>query len=109
MSTSMPFDKTDVNGSLEKLLSLKCISSFLGDKHTPVCNSSRYGCVTEIEEKMVNLTFLERLNKNVDRVEKSCNCMPACTSITYDIELSQANFDYLKLIRSLYALLNMTE
>lgn len=30
-------------------------------------------------------------------MELSCNCLPACTSITYDAEISQAPFDWTEL------------
>jgi phytoene dehydrogenase-like protein len=30
-----------------------------------------------------------------------CNCMPACTEITYDVEISQAKFSWLETINAL--------
>lgn len=36
--------------------------------------------------------FLESLN-GVDNARKSCNCLPECTSISYDYELSPSKLD----------------
>lgn len=38
-------------------------------------------------------------------LEGSCNCLPACTSIKYDAETSQAAFDY----KALYGAFNANE
>ena len=49
---------------------------------------------------MVEITFLDNLNDS-EHIGKSCNCLPSCTSITYDIETSQTNFDWEKLFSAL--------
>lgn len=64
-----------------------------GDKNTPICGPGKLQCVGQIEEKIVNLTFLEHLS---DDSEKICKCLPSCTSIHYDVEISQAKFDFNK-------------
>lgn len=40
--------------------------------------------------------FTEGLNKTTKEFEegKGCNCLPSCTSIAYDAEISQAKFDW---------------
>lgn len=43
-----------------------------------------------LNEKLVNITNGE---------QDLCNCLPACTQISYSHEISQANFDILKLMR----------
>lgn len=35
--------------------------------------------------------------EKLKNVAKQCNCMPACTSINYDVEVSQADFNWQKL------------
>ena len=45
---------------------------------------------------MVKITFLDNLNDS-KYIGKSCNCLPSCMSITYDVETSQTNFDWEKL------------
>lgn len=32
-------------------------------------------------------------SKSIEHISNICNCLPACTSITYDAEISQAKFD----------------
>lgn len=33
----------------------------------------------------------------------NCNCLPSCTSITYDAEISQADFDYVRQFELIFA------
>ena len=66
-----------------------------------MCGVTKLDCTDKIEEKMINQTFLERLN-HIDMTDNSCNCLPACTSITYDLEISQAKFDYIKFFRAFH-------
>lgn len=43
-----------------------------------------------LSEKLKNITMGE---------QDMCNCLPACTQISYSHEISQANMDFLKLMR----------
>lgn len=63
-----------------------------GDKDTPICGVAKHSCVAKVEKKLLKEAFLES-SKDVDSVKKRCNCLPACTSINYDIELSPAEFN----------------
>lgn len=44
---------------------------------------------------MVELTFLDGMT-DFNSDQQTCNCLPSCTSINYDIELSSAKFDSAK-------------
>lgn len=68
----------------------------LGDDSTPICGFKKIECVTNSMKSILS----EKL-KNITNGEKDlCNCLPACTQISYSHEISQANFDFLKLMRS---------
>lgn len=47
--------------------------------------------------------FLESLY-DIDSAKKRCNCLPACTSISYDYELSPSKYDqdYLRRLEPTY-------
>ncbi|XP_065354330.1 pickpocket protein 28 [Calliphora vicina] len=61
----------------------------------PVCGEDKIHCYNRAEDDLLFKEFSEGL-KNTDfnyRGETECNCMPACTSLVYNTEISQANFD----------------
>ncbi|KAK9709692.1 Amiloride-sensitive sodium channel [Popillia japonica] len=51
---------------------------------TPICGSGSNRCVTDAQLKMVSDT-----SGNF-----SCDCLPACTTLTYNAETSQAEFNW---------------
>lgn len=55
----------------------------VGDKNTKVCTMTEIRCYINAD-----IIFTK------DLVVDECNCLPDCTSITYDIETSQAPFWY---------------
>lgn len=58
---------------------------YLGDKYTKICTLFDIPCyVDAVDEFSKNLLL------------KNCDCLPDCTSITYDLELSQAPYDFLR-------------
>ncbi|XP_030376071.1 pickpocket protein 28 [Scaptodrosophila lebanonensis] len=64
----------------------------------PVCGEDKIYCYDRAERKLLVREFhrLRDLNAadGVQRGEEmACNCMPACTSLVYNTEISQANFD----------------
>lgn len=52
-------------------------------------------CYKEAEYELVGIEFEKALEKSkgVHRSGTECNCLPACTSISYDAEISQADYD----------------
>lgn len=56
--------------------------SFKGDKDTLVCGSDKVLCYGEAQDTVLEGDF-----------SKNCHCLPACTSLNYDAEISQAKFD----------------
>ncbi|XP_005178343.2 pickpocket protein 28-like [Musca domestica] len=52
----------------------------------PLCAEDKITCYTEAEDKML----LEYFG---DRDKDPCKCMPSCTSLDYDVEISQSDFN----------------
>lgn len=51
----------------------------------------------EIQEGLAQGDRAVREARGLDSVAAQCDCLPACTSITYDAETSQADFNWQKL------------
>lgn len=59
---------------------------------TPICGIAKVNCYNWAENDLL---------EDTDEVESStkigsCNCLPACTSISYDSEISQATYEWKK-------------
>ena len=85
-----------------KILTLNFLFSLLsasflpqGDKDTPICGASKITCYEDAEDKLIENGLIEGF-KNAQTAGTAgniCNCLPACTSITYDARISQAQFE----------------
>lgn len=73
--------------------------NFEGDRDTPICGANKIKCYNVAEDTLLEKDFTEGLT-NMAAVRKGCNCLPACTSITYDAEISQAKFDWVSLFNA---------
>ncbi|XP_016929099.1 pickpocket protein 28 [Drosophila suzukii] len=68
---------------------------------TPVCGLSDITCYTSAQDELYTLLQNQTMAKSVDdRVDISCNCLPACTSLEYNFEISRAKYDVAKTIRA---------
>lgn len=70
-----------------------------GDANTPICGAAKIYCYNEAEDNLLKQDFMEGLSGGTVE-KKGCNCLPACTSITYDAEISQARFDWISLFNA---------
>ena len=65
------------------------------DNDTNICTHNERFCYDETEtdlmKEALNLSLKSGRKK---KSEKPCNCLPSCTSISYDTEISQGDFDY---------------
>ncbi|KAL5289998.1 hypothetical protein ACFFRR_009784 [Megaselia abdita] len=63
---------------------------------TPVCGPSNIKCYNDAEDELLEHEFREGLKTSKEnyRGETKCNCLPACTTIAYDAEISQAEYDF---------------
>lgn len=68
---------------------------FAGDKDTPICGASKITCYEDAEDKLIENGLIEGFKnaKTAGTAGNICNCLPACTSITYDARISQAQFE----------------
>lgn len=71
-----------------------------GDKDTPICAAAKQECVIEVQKQVIKEAFLDSL-KDDDSAKKGCNCLPACTSINYDVELSPSKYNLAEFNRRL--------
>ncbi|XP_043067471.2 pickpocket protein 28-like [Drosophila bipectinata] len=68
---------------------------------TPVCGLNDIACYTAAQDELYALHYNQSMTKNVkDKVEMMCNCLPACTSLEYNFEISKAKYDVGKVVRS---------
>jgi acid-sensing ion channel, other len=69
------------------------------DKDTRICTQSEIGCYDAAEDGLM-LSELSQSLKSGSGVNKlgktDCNCLPSCTSINYDAEISQADYEFVK-------------
>lgn len=72
------------------------------DQDTPVCGAMSIQCYNDAEDALLQREITEGLagSKLNQRGQTECNCLPSCTSITYDAETSQADFDWENLFRA---------
>ncbi|EDW80549.1 uncharacterized protein Dwil_GK11507 [Drosophila willistoni] len=96
---------TESNCQLECLVNFTltrcgCVKfSMPRDMNMPVCGEDKIYCYDRAERELLVREFqrVRALNMASDGdqigVETACNCMPACTSLAYNTEISQANFD----------------
>lgn len=67
------------------------------DDTTPICGIAKANCYNSAENDLLESTDAMELFRTV----RSCNCLPACTSISYDSEISQARYEWQSYFRAL--------
>lgn len=74
---------------------------FSGENHTKICGAAKIKCYNDAEDKLSEKSFIDGLtDDSYVTVKRGCNCLPSCTSITYDAEMSQAAFNWTALFTS---------
>ncbi|XP_077285519.1 pickpocket protein 28-like [Arctopsyche grandis] len=72
------------------------------EKDMTVCTTDRLDCIKFANEDMEKLEIRYMMaqksgnlkkSKKMENILSQCNCMPACTSISYDVEVSQTDFN----------------
>lgn len=79
------------------------------DSQTRICTQSEVSCYDAAEDSLMLSELTESLasGSGVNKLGKTnCNCLPSCTSINYDAELSQADFEFVKVFNAYGADLN---
>ncbi|XP_013112148.2 pickpocket protein 28-like [Stomoxys calcitrans] len=62
----------------------------------PVCGEHKITCYLKAEDNMLQEHFSTRFDDNGD----NCNCLPSCTSLEFDAEISQGDFDSKKFLEA---------
>lgn len=63
------------------------------DDNTPICGSSKISCYDDAEDELIQAQYVHGI-AGKKYSENECDCLPSCTSIRYDAEISQAPFDW---------------
>ncbi|XP_026496020.2 pickpocket protein 28 [Vanessa tameamea] len=91
---------------LTKFTYARCGCVHFGMPHGPemqVCNAGSVGCIKQAQMELVTVEIQSGLEKETNdndtlgearRVAAECKCLPACTSIEYEAETSQADYDW---------------
>lgn len=66
--------------------------SMPSDQDTPVCGAMKIQCFYRAQIDLLKRLHLHGQNGSVEK--KECDCLPSCTSITYDAEISQIEWDW---------------
>uniref|UniRef100_A0A336L784 CSON004091 protein n=1 Tax=Culicoides sonorensis TaxID=179676 RepID=A0A336L784_CULSO len=69
------------------------------DNNMPICGAAQIKCYNTAEDSILQKEINEGLSGSTDAIrgETTCNCLPACTSMQYDAEMSQAEFNWERL------------
>lgn len=79
-------------------MALFLFALFTGSAGQPICGARKIKCYNEAEDELLRNDFIDGVEK--PKTPKGCNCLPACTSVTYDAEISQAKFDWISLFNA---------
>ncbi|CAH1099297.1 unnamed protein product [Psylliodes chrysocephalus] len=73
------------------------------EKHTKICGSGSQVCMFQAQTKLLELEVdsgLKNMYYALNQSISTCDCLPACTSLTYNAEFSQAKFEWKKLFQA---------
>ena len=95
---------------------LECLSNFTlnacgcvkfsmpRDSVTPICGQKQVQCYKKAKDDLIKAEFNESGENKIGKI--NCNCLPSCTSIKYDVEITQNEFQYVELFNAYGADLN---
>ncbi|XP_077285587.1 pickpocket protein 28-like isoform X2 [Arctopsyche grandis] len=96
------------------MLQCSCVTfSMPRDPSMPICSAGSVKCAADAQDELLTQEIVsglsetkpdseedaetKELREGLQNIAKQCNCLPACTSINYDVEVSQADFNWQKL------------
>ncbi|XP_060522631.1 pickpocket protein 28-like isoform X2 [Cylas formicarius] len=90
----------------------KCVAYHMPhEEGTPICGSGNLKCMFEAQTELLQIEVQSGLNSIDDEeglnITSKCDCLPACTSLVYNAETSQADFQFEKLFQAFKA--NLSE
>ncbi|XP_058461711.1 pickpocket protein 28-like [Malaya genurostris] len=69
------------------------------DAQTKVCGASKIDCYNEAEDELAGQEVRHSVNETSAH-RSTCDCLPGCTSVQYDAEISQADLDWKNLFQA---------
>lgn len=65
--------------------------SMIRSEDMPVCETNKIICMRDAETELLEMGVLD--DDNESNFHTECDCMPACTSVDYDVEITQNEFE----------------
>ncbi|KAF5270643.1 hypothetical protein FQA39_LY01381 [Lamprigera yunnana] len=79
-----------------------CVAFYMPhESSTKICGSGSALCMKEANAEMFNKEIKVGLEKNKYAKER-CNCLPSCSSLTYNAESSQADYNWPKVFEAFH-------
>jgi len=76
----------------------------------PVCGVSDIACYTAAQDELNALLQNQTIRQSLDpSVKDMCHCLPACTSLDYNFEISRAYYSVEKTIKAFREEYELTE
>ncbi|XP_044258411.1 pickpocket protein 28-like isoform X2 [Tribolium madens] len=95
-------DYSQLNCQLECLTNFTlvfcgCVSIFMPrEKQTPICGTSKFECLKETERKLQTEGLYGKFQVGGAQRGIDCDCMPLCTDLSYNTQISQTGWDWEK-------------
>lgn len=75
-----------------------CVAFYMPTiQNTPICGLGSYLCVLQSKVK-----YLE-INNSIETGGQRCGCLPSCTSLSYEVETSQTEWNWRKMFQVFHA------
>ncbi|XP_030745228.1 pickpocket protein 28-like isoform X2 [Sitophilus oryzae] len=90
----------DANFILKKC---NCVAYFMPhEENTPICGPGSHACMFEAQYELLRLKVSLELNNGQENSNfaSECDCLPSCTSLIYNAETSQTQFNWQKWLES---------
>lgn len=68
------------------------------NESTLICDQSKIQCYNEAEDKLIETVLEQGLEFESGKTE--CDCKPSCTSVNYNAEISQTDFNFQRVLES---------
>lgn len=66
---------------------------FAGDENTKICGTAKIKCYMQAQESLFEEDIVDGLSdQEAKSFRNECNCLPSCTTVTYDAHVDRAKF-----------------
>ncbi|XP_073848490.1 pickpocket protein 28-like [Musca autumnalis] len=66
----------------------------------PICGINKIQCYYQARERLLQKQFKEGLENAEEASGGGCNCLPGCTSLEYETEISEGYYEWLKIMQA---------